>query len=218
MPLESELYAPVKALLEGQGYVVKGEVRGCDVVAVRGEEPPVIVELKRAFGLSLVLQGVDRLALSDRVYLAVGQWPKQMKNVKKLCRRLGLGLLVVARERADVVLDPLPYKPRTNKHKAGRLLGEHRRRVGDPNLGGSAMRAPLITAYRQEALRCAELLACHGPMAPKAMRAAGDVPNAAKILRHDHYGWFERVSRGIYALTPQGRTGLVTFGGKSPSA
>jgi hypothetical protein len=218
MPLESELYAPVKALLEGQGYVVKGEVRGCDVVAVRGEEPPVIVELKRAFGLSLVLQGVDRLAISDRVYLAVGQWPKQMKNVKKLCRRLGLGLLVVARERADVVLDPLPYKPRTNKRKAGRLLGEHRRRVGDPNLGGSAMRAPVMTAYRQEALRCAELLACHGPMAPKAMRAAGDVPNAAKILRHDHYGWFERVSRGIYALTPLGRTGLVTFGGKSLSA
>ncbi len=32
MTLESDLYAPVKALLEGQGYVVKGEVRGCDVV------------------------------------------------------------------------------------------------------------------------------------------------------------------------------------------
>jgi hypothetical protein len=217
MPLESDLYAPVKALLEGQGYVVKGEVRGCDVVAVRGEEPPVIVELKRVFGLSLVLQGVDRLALTDRVYLAVGQWPKQIRNVKKLCRRLGLGLLVVTRERADVVLDPLPYKPRNNKRKAGRLLGEHRRRVGDPNLGGSAMRAPLMTAYRQEALRCAELLASHGPMAPKAMRAVGDVPNAAKILRHDHYGWFERVSRGIYALTAQGRTSLVTFGGKSLS-
>ena len=81
MPLESDLYAPVKALLEGQGYVVKGEVRGCDVVAVRGGEPPVIVELKRAFGLALVLQGVDRLAVSDRVYLAVGQWPTQMKTV-----------------------------------------------------------------------------------------------------------------------------------------
>src|SRR5882672_387356 len=72
MSLESDLYAPVKALLEGQGYSVKGEVRGCDVVAVRGKEPPVIVELKRAFGLGLVLQGVDRLALSDAVYLAIG--------------------------------------------------------------------------------------------------------------------------------------------------
>jgi len=82
------------------------------------------------------------------VYLAIGQWPKRMKNVKKLCRRLGLGLLVVASARADVVLDPLPYRPRLDKRKTGRLLGEHRRRVGDPNLGGSAMRAPLMTAYR----------------------------------------------------------------------
>jgi hypothetical protein len=213
MPLESDLYAPVKALLEGQGYVVKGEVRGCDVVAVRGDEPPVIVELKRVFGLSLVLQGVDRLALSDRVYLAVGQWPKQMKNVKKLCRRLGLGLLVVARERADVVLDPLPYKPRSNKRKTGRLLGEHRRRVGDPNLGGSAMRAPLMTAYRQEALRCAAaLLATDGPMKLAAVRAAADAPRAASILRDDFYGWFERVERGVYALTPAGRVGLRQHG------
>jgi hypothetical protein len=212
MPLESDLYAPVKALLEGQGYVVKGEVRGCDVVAVRGEEPPVIVELKRAFGLSLVLQGVDRLALSDRVYLAVGQWPKQMKNVKKLCRRLGLGLLVVARERADVVLDPVPYKPRANNRKAGRLLGEHRRRVGDPNLGGSAMRAPLMTAYRQEAIRCAAaLLASNGPMKLAALRLAADAPRAANILRDDFYGWFERVERGVYTLTPTGKVGLSQY-------
>lgn len=182
------------------------------MVAVRGEEPPVIVELKRVFGLGLVLQGVDRLALSDRVYLAVGQWPKQMKNVKKLCRRLGLGLLVVTRERADVVLDPLPYKPRTNKRKAGRLLGEHRRRVGDPNLGGSAMRAPLMTAYRQEALRCAAaLLAGNGPMKLAAVRAAADAPRAASILRDDFYGWFERVERGVYVLTPAGKRGLGDF-------
>ena len=214
MPLESDLYAPVKALLEGQGYVVKGEVRGCDVVAVRGGEPPVVVELKRVFGLGLVLQGVDRLALTDSVYLAVGQWPKQIKNVKKLCRRLGLGLLVVAHERADIVLDPAPYKPRKNARKVGRLLGEHARRVGDPNRGGSSTKVPMMTAYRQEALRCAELLK-KGPMKLASMRGAADVPNAAKILQHDHYGWFERVERGTYALTPAGRTGLESFSRKS---
>jgi len=211
MPLESDLYAPVKALLEGQGYVVKGEVRGCDVVAVRGQEPPVIVELKRAFGLSLVLQGVDRLAISDRVYLAVGQWPKQMKNVKKLCRRLGLGLLVAAGTRADVVLDPAPYRPRLDKRKTGRLLGEHQRRVGDPNRGGSTTKVPMMTAYRQEALRCAELLANNGPMKVAALRAAADVPRAASILQSDYYGWFERVERGLYAITPAGRRGLEMF-------
>jgi hypothetical protein len=30
---EAALYAPVKEFLERQGYEVKGEVRGCDVVA-----------------------------------------------------------------------------------------------------------------------------------------------------------------------------------------
>jgi hypothetical protein len=211
MPLESDLYAPVKALLEGQGYVVKGEVRGCDVVAVRAGEPPVIVELKRVFGLGLVLQGVDRLALSDRVYLAIGQWPKRMRNVKKLCRRLGLGLMVVATARADIVLDPVPYRPRLDKRKAGRLLGEHARRVGDPNRGGSSTRVPMMTAYRQEALRCAELLASNGPMKLAALRLAADAPRAATILQQDVYGWFERVKRGVYTVSPAGRRGLEMF-------
>jgi hypothetical protein len=215
MSLESDLYAPVKALLEGQGYSVKGEVRGCDVVAVRGKEPPVIVELKRAFGLGLVLQGVDRLALSDAVYLAVGAWPKNMRNVKTLCRRLGLGFIVVAKERADVVVDPAPYTPRKNKRKASRLLGEHARRVGDPNRGGSSTKVPMMTAYRQAALRCAASLAANGPMKVAALRVACDAPNAAAILRDDFYGWFERVERGIYALTPKGRRGLALHAGKA---
>ncbi|MCW5747324.1 MAG: hypothetical protein KIT36_14140 [Alphaproteobacteria bacterium] len=211
MAAETELYAPVKALLEGQGYVVKGEIRNCDLVGVRGSEPPVVVELKRAFSLTLLLQGVDRLALSDTVYLAVGAWPKRLRDVKKLCRRLGLGLMIVAGRRVDVLLDPLPYQPRKNAHRARRLLGEHARRVGDPTTGGSTRR-PIMTAYRQEALRCAALLATKGPMSPKALRAAADAPKAAGILRRDVYGWFERTARGVYDLTPQGRLGLERFG------
>ena len=211
MSLESDLYAPVKALLEGQGYSVKGEVRGCDVVAVRGSEPPVIVELKRTFGIGLVLQAVNRLALSDAVYLAVGAWPKNLRDVKKLCRHLGVGLMIVIKDRVDILLDPAPYKPRKNTRRVGRLLGEHARRVGDPNRGGSSTRVPLMTAYRQEALRCAELLAEKGPMKVAALRAACDAPKAAQILQQDVYGWFERVERGVYAITPKGREGLERF-------
>jgi len=211
MSLESDLYAPVKALLEGQGYSVKGEIRGCDVVGVRGKEPPVIVELKRVFGLGLVLQGVNRLALSDTVYLAVGAWPKNMRDVKKLCRRLGLGLMIVTGERVDLLLDPAPYAPRRNTRKVGRLLGEHARRVGDPTRGGSTTKAPRMTAYRQAALRCAALLAQNGPMKVAAVRVAGEASNAGAILRDDVYGWFERVDRGIYAITPKGRQGLEQF-------
>lgn len=208
---ESALYQPVKAFLAAQGYDVKGEVQGCDVVAVRGNEPPVVVELKRSFGLGLVLQGIDRLALTDAVYLAVGAWPNRLGEVKKLCRRIGLGLMVVAHGKVEVLLDPLPYQPRKNRRRLGRLLGEHARRVGDPTHGGST-RQPIMTAYRQEALRCAALLAAQGPLRVKVLRAAGDAPNAAGILQRNVYGWFERVERGIYALTPQGQQGLARFG------
>lgn len=218
MSLESDLYAPVKALLEGQGYSVKGEVRGCDVVAVRGAEPPVVVELKRAFGISVVLQGVNRLTITDNVYLAVGAFPNNIRTVRKLCRRLGLGLIVVVGGRADVLLDPgpPPIKPRRDKRKLGRLLGEHSRRVGDPTLGGSSTKVPLMTAYRQEALRCAGFLAKNGPMKVAALRLAADAPKAAAILSADYYGWFERTERGIYQLTPKGREGLQQHGWKDP--
>ena len=206
MPNTSEpevaLYAPVKALLESQGYDVKGEVNGCDIVGTRGDEPPVIVELKRSFSLALVHQGIDRLAMTDAVYLAVGAWPRRQAEVRRLCRRLGLGLMVVTSGRADVVEDPLPYRPRRDARRASRLLREHQRRVGDPTSGGST-RQPIMTAYRQEALRCARLLEA-GPMAIRAMRPLADVPHAGAILRDDVYGWFERVERGTYALTPKG--------------
>ncbi|HEY5435315.1 MAG TPA: hypothetical protein VIK13_08775, partial [Candidatus Limnocylindrales bacterium] len=121
---ETSLYAPVKALLEGQGYTVKGEIRGCDIVAVRGDEPPVVVELKKTFGLGLVFQGIDRLAMTEAVYVAVGTWPTRQPETRRLCRRLGLGLIVVTHGRAEVVLDPVPYRPRRNARRAVALLRE----------------------------------------------------------------------------------------------
>jgi hypothetical protein len=216
LPPEAALYAPVKALLVGQGYDVKAEVNGCDVVAVRGDGPPVIVELKRAFGLALVLQGVDRLAISDAVYLAVGAWPPRIDDVRRLLRRVGLGLIVVTDGRADVVVDPLPYRPRRDRRRAARLLLEHQRRVGDPNTGGTSRR-PIVTAYRQEAERCLRHLAA-GPSPLRALRAAGDVPNAPSILRRDVYGWFERAQRGVYRLTPRGDAALAALGASGNGA
>jgi hypothetical protein len=132
--------------------------------------------------------------------------------VRKLCRRLGVGLMIVIAGRVDIVLDPAPYTPRKNARRVGRMLGEHARRVGDPNRGGSSTRVPVMTAYRQEALRCAGLLARNGPMKVAALRLAAEAPKAAAILIADHYGWFERVERGIYGLTPKGRAGLEQHG------
>lgn len=217
---ETALYAPVKAFLEGQGYQVKAEIRHCDVVARRGDEPPVVVELKTALNLELLLQGVDRLALTPAVYLAVpaptGPSPVFDRRLHKLLRRVGLGLLLVhggRRPSVEAILDPLPYRPRLDKRRGGRLLGEFARRAGDPNAGGST-RIKLVTAYRQEALRVAAVLAARGPRSPAVLRGEAEAPRAARILRDDVYGWFERVSRGVYALTPSGALALKTFDGR----
>lgn len=219
MPAESDLYAPVKAFLEAKGHVVKGEVRGCDVVAVKDGQA-LIVELKQRFSLELILQGVERLALSDLVYLAVPQPTARSrgpnpwdKRVVKLCRRVGLGLMTVSpKGRVDVVADPEPYRPQKNKRKSTALLSEHTRRAGDPNLGGIT-RIKIVTAYRQEALRVAAVLVERGPQRPRDLKVACDAPRAGSILSSNHYGWFERQEKGIYVITEAGRLGLKQFQG-----
>lgn len=214
MTREQDLYPPVKALLERQGYDVKGEVGAADVVARRGDEPPVIVELKRGFSLSLYHQGVARLAVSDAVYIAVprpaGRSARRaLRDNTALCRRLGLGLILVRADgRAEVICDPGPHAPRKSRKKAARLLREFDRLSGDPNAGG-ATRHGIVTGYRQDALRCAAHLAGQGACRGADVARATGVAAATRLMADNHYGWFERVARGVYGLTDEGRAGLT---------
>lgn len=217
MVKETELYGPVKAYLEGQGYEVKAEVGAADLVAVRENEEPVIVELKTRFSLALFHQAVARQGLTDLVYVAVPRgtgrgFLKALKENTALCRRLGLGLITVRLRDGFVEAhcDPGPYAPRISKLKRQRLLREFSRRVGDPNTGG-ATRVALVTAYRQDALRCAAHLAEHGPSRGRDVKAATGVDRATTLMRDDHYGWFDKVEKGIYALTPKGAEGLALY-------
>ncbi|WP_282609529.1 DUF2161 domain-containing phosphodiesterase [Pelagibius sp. Alg239-R121] len=219
---ETDLYPPLKTYLEGQGYLVKSEIGAADIVAVRGDEDPVIVELKVSFSLTLFHQAVARQAVTDLVYIAVehgsGQrFAKALKDNLSLARRLGLGLITLRLRDGfvEVHCDPGPYRPRQSKPKRARLLREFVRRVGDPNLGG-ATRAGLVTAYRQDALRCAAHLAVNGPLKGAAVAEATGVAKATRLMADDHYGWFERVSIGIYALTPKGREALGTYASALP--
>jgi len=213
MTLEQDLYPPVKALFERQGYTVKGEVGAADVVAVRGDETPVIVELKLRFSLTLFHQAIARLTVSDLVYLAVprptGKTARRaLKDNLTLCRRLGLGLITVRADgRAEVQCDPGPYAPRKSKKRAVRLLREFDRLRGDPNAGG-ATRHAIVTGYRQDALRCAAYLAENGPTKGADVARGAGVGVATNLMANNHYGWFERVARGVYDLTDAGRAGL----------
>ena len=214
---ETDLYQPIKSLLESQGYEVKAEIGAADVMAVRSNEAPVIVELKTAFSLALFHQGIERQAITDSVYIAVPRgsgkpFLKALKNNKSLCRRLGLGLITVRMKDGftEIHLDPAPYNPRQSKIKQQRLLREFAKRVGDPNEGGST-KTTLMTAYRQDALKCLLYLYVEGATKASIVAKAVDVDRARNIMAHDHYGWFEKVEKGIYTITPKGKTAMKDY-------
>ena len=212
--MEVSLYQPVKAFLERLDFEVKGEIRGCDIVATRGAEPPlvVIVELKLGLSFELLLQAVDRLQMADDVWVAVPATRRgrdRDRRAHRLCRLLGIGLLAVNAKRTnvEVLVEPAPYRPRANLPKRRLLLKEFSRRRGDPMQGGSTRR-PIMTAYRQQALDCAAALR-DGPKRPRDLRAIA--PNAGSIMLTNVYGWFERVERGIYRLGPLGEQAIMTW-------
>ncbi|MEL7256064.1 MAG: DUF2161 family putative PD-(D/E)XK-type phosphodiesterase [Pseudomonadota bacterium] len=218
--VETDLYAPVKAWLEGLGYEVKAEVGAADVVARRLGDEPLIVELKTGFSLTLLQQAVARQAVTDTVYVAVPRWAgkagwRAFKGNIGLCKRLGLGVLSVRLDKGEVQVhcDPAPFQPRKSKRKRDRLLSEFARREGDPNAGGT--RGKIVTAYRQDAVRVAVFLGQNGPCSGAAAKKDTGVIHATRMMADNHYGWFCRVERGVYDLTDEGRAFLSS--GEAPA-
>src|SRR5690606_35601496 len=152
-----------------------GEVNGCDLVGVREGAPPILVvcEMKLSFNLELVLQGVNRAAISDEVWLAARASKRQGREhdarVRNLSRRGARGMIdVSASGVVDVILEPFAATPRRDPKRRSRLLDEHRRRVGDPQAGGGRGK-PIMTAYRQDCILCATFL-LSGPQSPRELK------------------------------------------------
>lgn len=199
---------------------MKGEIGGCDLLAVSGDEAPVVVigELKLSFNLELVLQAVDRASACDEVWLAArtslrGNGREADARFRNLCRRLGFGMLGVSQAgEVSIIVSPVAPMPRKDPRRRSRLVDEHRRRQGDPAAGGST-RAPIMTAYRQQALACAAAMT-EGPKRPRDLRPTA--PKAAAILQDNVYGWFARTERGVYALTQAGWDALARWPQPAP--
>jgi hypothetical protein len=219
---EEDLYPPIKVYLESQGYEVKGEIGDCDVMALRSGEEPVVVELKLKFNLSVILQAVDRYAVAEYVYIGVPADCKALqtrqKKVLKLLRMLGLGLITVdplnPKMPVTVLFDPSEYRPRRQKKRQQRLLGEFAARVGDTTPGGSARRKGVMTAYRQRALKIAAYLQTNGPTKAATVATAVAEPKARQIMYGNVYGWFDRAEKGVYKLSSRGAKEMPLWCGK----
>ena len=205
--LETDLYAPIKTHFERLGFEVKSEIGDADVVACRVDEPPVIIEMKIGFSLILLQQAIARQTMTDHVYVAVPRWKgkaawQKFKGNISLCKRLGLGVLSIniADQTVQVHHDPRPFTARKNATKRTRMQKEFDTREGDPNLGG--MKAGgRVTSYRQDAEKCRAYLQKHGLTKGAVVARETGVKRATAIMRDNHYGWFKKISLGVYGIS-----------------
>ena len=213
---ETDLYRPLHDYLVAQGYTVRSEVKGCDIAAVKDGEL-VLIEMKKSITLGLITQAVARRQITDSVYVAVPRpsnmrrWVGRSKDLQGLLRRLELGLILVSLDRRkpeiEIRFHPAPFQNRKRRTERRAVLEEIGRRSGDFNQGGSC-RQKLVTAYRENAVRIACLMADHGPMSPGQLRELGTGDKTLDILYKNVYGWFDRIGRALYALSPRGRSDL----------
>lgn len=209
---ETDLYAPIKAHFKKLGYVVKGEVKGCDVVLARDGEMAVI-ELKKSFNISLIYQALDRKKLVGAAYVAVPRhvFVKKRGHIMQIMEKLEIGLITVALDSpiktVTVHFVPKMGKGRNNaRYRA--LMAEMNGRTFDGNMGGSS-KQKILTAHRERVLHIACALEKLEQASPAALvKGYGCNKNSGQMLRENFYGWFEKVSRGLYTLSEAGRNAL----------
>lgn len=209
---EEQLYQPIKEAFLAQGFTVHGEVINCDVTAVK-DDTLVVVEMKRHLSLELVVQGAKRQKSADLVYLAVPK-PKRLqlkgkwRDTISLLRRLNLGLIVVGKAGIEIMLQPSLGNDKSRNKKRIALLNEISGRHYDLNIGGSKGKK-LVTAYREASIFIACCLKQFGSLSPKQLRQLGtDDKKTTSILNNNHYGWFTKISRGLYQLSSKGECEL----------
>lgn len=211
---ETELYEPIKNYFQKYGFEVKAEVKNCDLTAVK-EDILLIVELKRNFNLKLIYQALERKSVTPFVYVAIPR-PKSFKdkNVKmmiKLLKEINIGLITVGIESGfksvDVVLEPKTGKISNYKNRE-KILTEFKNRKTDLNLGGEKSKGRIITAYKEKSVEIACLIEKFGMITPKMIRELSSFQKSETILQTNYYNWFEKIKRGTYVLSINGKDAL----------
>lgn len=213
---ETDLFIPVEKYFLKKGYEVHGEVNDCDVVAIKKEEM-IIIELKKTLRLDVVIQATKRQKLTEDVYIAIvapkiSIHARKNRDLKHMLRRLEIGILTVDFTKdeplIEEVLSPTPFNRkksmRQSEKRKHKLLQEIAGRHKNMNVGGSHQKE-IMTAYKEMSIYIAYVLHTYGPLSAKQLRAFGTNERTYNILYNNYYGWFSRVSRGVYELTSLGK-------------
>ncbi|MCP3739358.1 DUF2161 domain-containing phosphodiesterase [Rossellomorea sp. BNER] len=220
--LEIDLYKPIQKYFTNKGYEVHGEVKHCDLAAIKGEEL-LIVELKRNLTVELLIQAAKRQRLTDLVYIAIPKpkyslYSRKWQDICHLIRRLELGLILVSFQKngakMEVSIPPAPFdrlkSMKRNKKRSNAIIKEIQGRNGDYNIGGSN-KTKIMTAYKENCIQIACYLEHFGPLSPKALKQVGTGERTQSILSKNYYGWFEKVQRGVYKISGKGKKELSLF-------
>jgi hypothetical protein len=205
---ETELYAPVKALLNTMGYYVKAEVKSVDILALN-EEKSIAVELKTAVTLKLIYQAIDRQKLADQVYVAIPKTAMQshrehFNDFELLLKRLGIGLIIVQSDIAIIKFEPkvldIALSNSRNTRKKKTLMNEFHERINHVNVGGT--KGKVLTLYREKALLVAHALMTHPGLSTTELKHYTQIDNVQSILQKNYEGWFVKLDRAKYGINP----------------
>jgi hypothetical protein len=212
--LETDLFNPVKKLLETFGYHVKGEVVHTDVFGVK-EGQTIAVELKNQISLKLIYQAIERLKIADKVYIgipkkAILSHRKDMKYLKQLLIKLNIGLISIDQNEAYFIINiEHGSTSKRSNHKKRRVIKEFSERENHINLGGT--RGKIVTAYKEKVIRIALMLQKMKSASPKKLMEHTGIEETSRILQSNFDGWFEKVDRGIYQLSLKGEKELAHY-------
>lgn len=205
MKAEKELYMPTRLYFEKQGFSVDGEIKNCDLVAVKNDII-VVAELKKTFNISLVYQLMERKNITPYVYTVIFR-PKSFKEKKtkqmlKLVKLLGVGLLVVSDSSGIIEEIATPdngdANTKINMQKRIAVSKEFDKREFKENIGGVS-RKKILTAYRENSIAALCVADTYNVVETRKVK-----DNIKKAVQSNYYDWFYRIKTGVYGTTEKG--------------
>jgi len=206
---ETDMYEPIANMLTQQGFTVRGEVKGCDIVAVC-DDILVIVEMKLSISLKLIYQAMERQSATDLVYVAIPR-PKKARDrnfmrFKNLIKKLQLGLITVALDSPTRIAEIIIFPTGRGDKSSIKSVTLRKELVGrsTDTIGGG--KGKINTAYRERCVHIACLMEAYGPLSAKTLtKIHGCEKDAYAIISKNHYNWFEKIEKGLYNLSEIGK-------------
>ena len=207
---ESDLYPPVCEYFISLGYDVQAEVKSCDLVAKKDGET-IVAELKTSFCLKLVYQAIERQSITDLVYIVIprpkGAKGAQWNSMLKLMKRLDIGIITVALDSELKAVDIVSVPAGTAKPKSSAKRASFNKEVDSRNLHintGGVNKTKILTAYREKSIYILCLAEAFGEISPAQINKILNEPYAGNIVSRNFYGWFKKISKGVYAISDEG--------------